>query len=88
MVRLRLLIWVPWWITELLIVVEAQEGEGDWILAVFLNGALATVGTERDGEAQVYSPEKELGPGQQQQEWKVKFRPGKAAISRICNHAW
>lgn len=30
-----------WWIVEPLIVVEAQEGEGDWICAVVWNGASA-----------------------------------------------
>lgn len=29
MVRLRFLVWVPWSMMEPLIVVEAQEGEGD-----------------------------------------------------------
>lgn len=68
--RLRFLVWVPWWILQSLIAVEAQEGEGDW------NGALATEGTDRDEEVQVYSPKKELGPGKQ----RVKFRPRKSQV--------
>lgn len=55
---------------------------------MFWNGALATVGTETGGEAEVYSPKKEFGPGKQQQEWRGKFRPEDAATRRIYNGAW
>lgn len=49
------------WIMEPLIVLEAQEGWGTE--SCVFEWCLSEVGTERDGEAQVYSPKKEFGSG-------------------------
>lgn len=44
---------------------------------------LSNRGEDRAVEAQISSPQKELGPVQQQQEWRGELRPEKAATSTV-----
>lgn len=44
--------------------------------------------SNRDVEARLPVPQKELGSGQQQQEWRGELRPEKVVTSRPCHSAW
>lgn len=61
--RLRFLLWVTVWILEPVIVVGAQKEEEDWILTMFWNDALATMGEDEDEEPRFIVPKKCLDQG-------------------------